>query len=132
MADYYANARSNLFEVKDINAFEKKIEVIDGIELLREGNGVCLLFEEGIIDEYYSEETDSFIKVDWKTIFKKHLKEYQVAVFIESGAEKLRYIVGVAVAYSWTGEAVWVNLDNIYGLAQEEFGGDAIIDRAEY
>lgn len=122
MANYYACARSNYFQVKDLEAFKKEIET-PSIEIHEEGEkGICILFYEGIISDYYDENGEDYIEINWADIFKRHLKEFQVAVFMESGAEKLRYIVGYAIAYSWTGETVEVNLNSIYGLAGEKFG----------
>jgi hypothetical protein len=37
---------------------------------------------------------------------------------MESGAEKLRYIAGYAVAYNSKGETVSLNLDDIYDKAK--------------
>lgn len=132
MANYYASARSNYFEVKDPEAFKAEMDDYGGFELIEEQKGFCFLFDEGIINDTYDEEKEDYVEIDWCDIFKRHLKKYQVVVFMEAGAEKLRYINGFAVAYSWTGEAVSIGLNNIYEMAQEEFGGDAKISLAQY
>ena len=44
----------------------------------------------------------------------KHLEENEVAIMIECGAEKLRYITGVAYAINSKGETSTINLNDIY------------------
>lgn len=134
MANYYASARSNYFKVKDIEAFKEEFKDTE-IEVIEENGKICMLFQEGIPDclagsDFEGEPLER--EIDWAEIAKNHLVENQVMVLMESGAEKLRYIVGSAIAYSWTGESVQVSLNDIYALAQEEFGGDAEISKAEY
>ena len=62
----------------------------------------------------------------------EHLADNQVCVVIEIGAEKARYLSGQAIAVSWTGERIDLDINHIYGLAQDEFGGDAEITQATY
>jgi hypothetical protein len=47
-----------------------------------------------------------------------------VAVFVEVGAEKLRYLTGWSFAVSAKGERVEVSLDEIYQRANDTLGGE--------
>ena len=121
MANYYASARSNYFKVKDIEAFKAEVN-FSNLILDIQNDSICILFEEGIVNDYYNDATDDIIDIDWSDIFKRHLVENSVAIFMESGAEKLCFINGYAIAYSWTGEFVDLSLAEIYNRAKEKFG----------
>jgi hypothetical protein len=123
MANYYESARSNYFFVKDIEAFEAELNG-SGLEISTKKIGdltqVCLLadMENGFPFEKYDDNYDS-TELDWADIFKRHLAENQVAIIMGSGAEKLRYITGWAMAFNNKGESKSINLDDIYDLAKE-------------
>jgi hypothetical protein len=122
MANYYAFARSNYFRVKDISKFE---EFCDSLNLTvikdkNESNLVGFLVEDndGSLPSYiYNEETDEYEDIDLAEELASHLEEDEVAIFMEVGAEKLRYLVGVAIAVNSKGEIKQVNLGEIYKLA---------------
>jgi hypothetical protein len=59
-----------------------------------------------------------------------HLAEGSVAVIVEAGAEKLRYVHGHAVAVNSKGEQLCIGLGDIYEMAEKRFGGE--VTRAEY
>lgn len=46
------------------------------------------------------------------------------------GAEKLRYVTGIAYAIHSSGEILQIDINDIYEKAQSEFGGDASITEA--
>ncbi len=123
MANYYESARSNYFFVKDIEAFEAELNG-SGLEISTKKIGdltqVCLLadMENGFPFEKYDDNYDS-TELDWSDIFKRHLADNQVAIIMGSGAEKLRYITGWAMAFNNKGESKSINLDDIYDLAKE-------------
>jgi hypothetical protein len=123
MANYYESARSNYFFVKDIEAFEAELNG-SGLEISTKKIGdltqVCLLadMENGFPFEKYDDNYDS-TELDWADIFKRHLADNQVAIIMGSGAEKLRYITGWAMAFNNKGESKSINLDDIYDLAKE-------------
>lgn len=48
-----------------------------------------------------------------------HLEENEVAVFVEVGNEKLRYLGGTAVAVNASGETRRVDLEDIFDLARQ-------------
>jgi hypothetical protein len=129
MANYYASARTNYFLVKDVEAFTTDINAVtsyvniithttkDGLEL------VGLLGNDpdgsGFPYSQYSDEDGEYLEINWDKIFQAHLEDGWVAIIMESGAEKLRYISGYAVAYNNKGETRTIDLTNIYKLAME-------------
>lgn len=149
MANYYATSRSNYFQVKDREAFEKAMEPFDvSVHFeLRAAPGdthpksplpddapvapyVCLLWNEGdqagishqVWDDDAADGEGDFVEVDFFQLISSHLVEGSVAVFKEAGAEKFRYVVGYAVAVNHLGETVVINTDDIYAQAAEKFG----------
>lgn len=135
MANYYESARTNYFEVKNIDAFKEELKGVKSAEIISEEKGgktyVCILsdYEGGFPWDYYNEDTEDYEELDWGGIFKKHLVDGSVAIIIGAGAEKLRYISGYAFAFNNKGEEKRISLDDIYALA-ESLGSD--IQRAEY
>lgn len=135
MANYYESARTNYFQVKDIDAFKNELEMFKALEVVSsERNGktyVCLLNdnENGFPFDIYDETLEDYVEIDWEGIFKKHLQDDSVAIIIGSGAEKLRYIRGYAFAFNSKGETKFLSLDDIYEMAKP-LGSD--IQKAEY
>lgn len=128
MANYYASARSNYFRVKDRAAFDAAIARLADLTIVegRDDNAgrVALLCDGGdqggwpgwTMDETgEGEDTE----VDVPELVAEHLDEGEVAVFMEAGAEKLRYVCGYATAINSAGERRDVSLDSIYELAKE-------------
>lgn len=62
----------------------------------------------------------------------EHLQDDSVAVLMEAGAEKLRYVAGWAAAVNAKGEVVEIGLHAIYDMAKQKFGDDVEITVAEY
>lgn len=122
MANYYCTARSNYFRVKDRNAFQefcnrhqlKLIENQEGyVGFLNDdpdGGGFC--------NGWY-EEDGEFHEEDLIETLADHLVEGDVAVVMEAGAEKMRYLVGQATAVNSEGEVRWIDLNQIYDVAKE-------------
>ena len=126
MANYYASARSNYFQVKDSKVFEEWVDSIPGLGIFTKQGDSATLY--AICDNggdacgwpSYDHENDR--EIDLAEELAEHLAEGQVAVLIEVGAEKLRYLSGHAVAVNWKGEVEWLNLNRIYDLAEERWG----------
>lgn len=78
-------------------------------------------------DEALPEGSDSL-----HMIVSKHLVEGEIAIFVEVGAEKLRYLGGTAVAVNHEGETRRVDLDDIVDLAKEIAPEGASIDHPSY
>lgn len=125
MANYYASARSNYFLVKDADAFQawaKRREL--GIwSSDKEGGRVAIYPLSGDDNGWpscrYNDETDEYDDFSVVEELPEHLVEGEVAVLMEVGAEKLRYLVGHAIAVNAAGEVQSVNLqDAIMELAK--------------
>lgn len=132
MADWYGNSRSNYFKVKDEVEFREWADCLSLTVWEKDGGfaiaGIC---DMGGWPSSRLDDSDDSDDVDIPEELSKHLAEDEVAILMEVGAEKLRYVTGIAIAISWTGGIVQINLNDIYALAQEKFG-DANITRAEY
>lgn len=129
MADWYGTCRSNYFAVKDREAFNEfcslfEVEVIEKDDLV----GIISNDEYGSFPNVWDEDTDeqfSFIEG-----ISNHLAENHVCIILEAGAEKARYITGMAFAIHSSGETIRISLSDIYAQAQEAFGVDASITEA--
>jgi hypothetical protein len=132
MANYYASARSNYFQVKDPDAFRKWVWSVGGLGLWEKGTGEGEVLMFGIYDNggdacgwpswAIDEETGLDVEVDLAGNLAEHLQEGSVAVLMEAGAEKLRYVTGYAFAVNHKGETVHISLSDIYALAAEKLG----------
>lgn len=118
MANYEPFFRSNYFAVKDPEAFKKFCELHE-LDLFQDGDkpfyGFCGNGESGIPhDAGDGSETD----IDFMAELAKHLVDDHVAVVIEIGHEKMRYLVGYALAINSKGETAEVSVDDIYAKAK--------------
>jgi hypothetical protein len=77
----------------------------------------------------FNEETDEYDDLAWEVIIGNHLKDGEVCVLMETGAEKYRYLSGWAIAFNNKGETRRVDITDIYNLAKELGTG---ITQAEY
>jgi len=106
--------------------------------LLHEENGTFVIL--GADDDgagwptmSYNEETEEETEIDLPAIVAEHLADGEVAIFMESGAEKLRYIIGYAEAINNKGERRTISIGDIYNIARTELtdrGHDVTV--AEY
>lgn len=126
MADWTGTARSNYFRVKDPEAFKAAMERYEVRVLERRHPGSDEMYY-GLVSEtesggwpFYDYETEEDISL-WM-IVSEHLAFSDVAVFVEAGSERSRYVTGYAVAFDATGRNVRVDLDDIYTKAKEAFG----------
>jgi hypothetical protein len=124
MANYYGISRSNYFRVKDVEAFKTlcarwSLEMIDrdGLVGFLDANGGG--FNP---DYYYDEETGDEVNGNLFADLAELLQENEVAVVIESGHEKHRYLIGKAIAIHSDGRQIYVSVDDIYQKALAEFG----------
>jgi len=137
MANYYGQARTNYFAVVDGEAFKAEMAglPVNVIEQEHATEGTLYGFLDrnqdggGLDWQRYDEEADDYIEIDFADIFKRHLKDGWVAVIMESGAEKYRYLNGFAIAFNNKGEDRRIDITDIYKVA-EEIGTQ--ITRAEY
>ena len=135
MANFYGTARSNYFQVKDVEKFKAWVESIPSLALIEKQDILFAIYSDcpdsgcwpsgKYVAEY--DEEGAVVSEDWQDFdltgeLAEHLKDGEVAVLMEAGAEKLRYISGWAVAVNHLGETVHVSLDGIYDLAFTKFG----------
>lgn len=127
MANYYATAISNTFQVKDLHKFVDELQAITTqIAIIIEdeaNNKLCLhaasLDENGWPSYIYDEETNDDLEFDIAEFVSKHLVPGSVAVFMETGAEKTRYVNGYAVAINSEGNSIYITLNDIFERAKE-------------
>ena len=118
MANYVATARTNYFQVKDDDKFDADLEGFSlEVEKDNEGNFMLYIADGDGWGPRWNEKRDEYEDEDIMDVVAKHLADDWVAVFMESGAEKARYVSGYAVAVNNKGERETVSLDNIYPLA---------------
>jgi len=121
MANYVGSARSNYFRVRDEAAFLGWVKALPGVVARREDGDperFALLVEDGDDGGWpnwrYEEEAGEEEEIDLHAELAGHLADGAVAVLQEVGSEKLRYLVGYAVAVNHRGERLSVSIDDVY------------------
>jgi hypothetical protein len=135
MANYYENARTNYFKVKDEAKFNEFLCSLSGLDSYKDKEGRHAIFfdyESGVPSSKYNEETKDYDDVDFLDELSQHLADGSIAIVMGAGAEKLRFINGYAEAINNKGERVGINISDIYDLAKQKFGKDAEITPAQY
>ncbi len=162
MADYISYARTNYFKVKDFEAFkdaagyfgtdiithtpEKEFDEDSEPETLYgliydSAHNEYIYVTDLTNEEIYKlfglivqrvPEQELGIEVSFTDFIKHHLADGEVAIYMEIGYEKMRYLVGVAIAVHSDGRAIYSNLSDIYEEAQKQFGLDEEPSLAEY
>ncbi len=139
MANFYGTARSNYFEVKDTDAFEAAMAKLPDITVVTQGELVGIIVDDGDSGCFpsYAYNADGDVdfedeEVDIVAIVAEHLVDGAVAIFMEVGAEKLRYTSGWAQAINSKGECKTISLNDIYDLAAGLTTSMKEITRAEY
>ncbi|MCY1718571.1 hypothetical protein OVA26_16665 [Microbacterium sp. SL62] len=159
MSNFIASARTNRFRVRDIDALKADLatygveaatfdDVNRGAEfvLVDESEqylaGSVSLYSFGAWPSFDEDGIAMRLDLDDETpvpdkfeslhaLVASHLVDGEVAIFIEVGAEKMRYLGGVALAVNAAGETRRVDLDDIHGLAQQLTAADQSIWRAD-
>jgi hypothetical protein len=126
MADWCGTARSNYFQVRDEAAFrdwaeKRNLHVFERPSTENSPRSFGFYSEDEYggwpsLDVELEEETGDG-SIDLFAELPQHLQEGQIAVLMEIGAEKHRYLTGVAVAVDHAGKTVEVTLDDIYQSA---------------
>ncbi|MFZ5497280.1 MAG: hypothetical protein ACOZE5_18310 [Verrucomicrobiota bacterium] len=134
MANFYCTARTNYFAVKNEKKFlawvaQREITAVRS----QEQSSQFALFpgesDDGGAFPNYDCETDD--EIDFVAELAGHLRKGSVAVIVEAGAEKLRYISAHATAVAADGRRVDMDLNEIYTRAVETLGAKKL-SRAEY
>lgn len=143
MANWYGTARSNKFTVVDMDGFKTALAPFGDIEIAQRDGKVMLMVTDGdyggwpsVVYDWVEGEGDVEIEFSPAIHIMPYVKEGEVVVLMEAGAEKLRYITGNAQAYIRIGDEVkteYLDLSRIYHNAADAFGVDVeSIDVAEY
>ena len=127
MANYEGVARSNYFQVLDVDAFRtwaKDLELAV-IEDADEPGAVGLIShtDDGTWPACNLETMED---IDFGRLLAQHLAPGQIAILMEIGHEKTCYLGGYAVAINSEGRQVSISLYDIYKLAQKKFGVDSV------
>ncbi len=133
MANYSGWARSNYFSVNDPEAFKAWCNK-RGVHYEHTGDEQDLWAIFGPDDDYgvwpcNDPETEEPIDVAHE--LSEHLAKGEVAILMEIGNEKLRYLTGYAVAINSEGDERRCSLSDIYDLA-EQIGDVSNITTCEY
>lgn len=133
MANYTATCRSNYFRVKDPEAFKAwtlnyNISVVE-----RDGPMFAIFGEDpdgaGWPTSRWDEDADNPVDVEFDTELAEHLEEDSIAILMEVGNEKRRYVIGQAIAVNSRNETVYLDLSGIYDLARKRFGDEVEITK---
>lgn len=121
MADYTAYFRSNYFAVKDAGGFQFFCAEFNCAMMTKiEGEQTLYGFygnDHGIPVTRYNEEKQSWEEADLLSALADHLTDDYVAIVMEVGFEKMRYLIGEAHAVNAAGEIASLDLDEIYERA---------------
>ena len=135
MANWYGSARSNYFRVKDANAFHEWTErrQLEVFKSDKEADVVAIYPSENSDGAWPTYDLEEDAEFDLATELAEHLVPGQVAVLLEVGAEKLRYLTGQAIAVNAEGGMVELTLSDIYRTAARAYRvPESEITRAEY
>lgn len=151
MANWYGTARSNYFKVKDMAAFNEWVASFDDLKVVtrtleKDSKEVALgryqvgevlvmihpseFSDSGAWPSYRTDAEGEEIDIELTEELVEHLSEGEVAIMMEVGAEKLRYLTGYAQAVAWNGKVITLSIDDIYEQALQAFSVQPT--RAEY
>ena len=127
MANYVATARSNYFKVKNPKTFKSWVANCPNVGFISMDDGTFAVYSDdpdsGSWPNYrWNEETEYYEEFDIFAEIAEFLIDGEIAVFMEVGAEKLRYCNGYAIAVHYSGEYETLNLGRIYDLAEQRWG----------
>ena len=135
MANYYEQSRSSYFRVKDKAAFQAFLERFgNSVELIEDDKGrVGFLAQEGLPSAYMPDDSGhDGEEVDFVSELAAHLADHEVMIVMGTGYEKMRYLVGYAIAINNKQERRELDLAGIYKLAGQLTKQPKRITRAEY
>ena len=135
MADYIAQMRSNYFQVKNAKQFQAfcqqyHLEVITEDDKAPADNQRYGCMVEGSIPTGRYQTNGNWIETDFLRELSRHLVKGEVAILMEVGSEKMRYLIGYACAVNAAGQFIEISLTEIYSQAERTFG--VAPSRAEY
>ena len=135
MANYYEQSRSSYVKVKDKEAFRAFLERFGGaVEMIEDDEGrVGFLAQFGIPSTCMPDEAGAEAEeIDFIGELAGHLADHEVMIVMGNGYEKMRYLVGYAIAINKKKERREIDLAQIYDLAKQLTRKPKRITRAEY
>jgi hypothetical protein len=140
MANWAGIARSNYFRVKDVTAYATAIPAEVSLRIASDPEGrVCVLANDtddgGWPTQWWGDSDTDYEEHDFDiaTLTAEHLVEGSIAVFMQVGAEKMRYLTGHAFAIDHKGVQVAVDLeDELTKKARAQYGDDVEITAASF
>ena len=113
MADWYGTCRSNYVRTRDPDAFRDLLNRYDVQIIEKDGRiGFYSTDDKGGMPMIFDDEDEPRNLIDEP--LADHLVEGEVLVMMEAGAEKARYITGIAWAIHSDGITERVSLTDIY------------------
>ncbi len=136
MANYCGAARSNYVRIENREGLRQSLEpfAIDLNEKQQEGEHFCCFLsttDSGGWPDFVEDDEGNELEFSFEELVMPYVKEGECLVVMESGAEKLRYIIGCASALVRKGdkmEVVSLTLNDIYQLAKDNLGVTNITD----
>jgi hypothetical protein len=125
VANYEAQTRSNYFKVKNAEKFKAfcqryNLEVITDEKPKKECKYGFMV--DGSIPSGRCNAKGDWIESDFLQELSVHLVKGEVAVVMEIGSERMRYLNGYACAVNWNGRRHEVSLTDIYKWVKDTFG----------
>lgn len=144
--NYYGKARTNYFLVKNADAFQAWAKTLPGVTLVTQNDEkdeaitpntrFALLSDECDGWPSYRVADDDTSKIDEEVDIIDDiipfLAENEVAIFMETGHEGMRYLVGTATAVNDKGEVRQISLSNIYEMAKTLVPAGTEVTEATY
>lgn len=133
MANYYGQARTNYFEVKDAEAFVEEMKNYP-VEVITKEEGEKTLYGfmdanhdgAGLSWSTWDDEADDEIEINWIEIIRKHVAPGWSAILMEVGSEKYRYLNAYALIVTESGYKE-INLEDFaHDIAYKELGAEKV------
>ena len=138
MANFYGSCRSYYFSVKNMERFKEEV-AHSGLDLILNHSAPALVGVTSTNDsgtwpsELEVEDKNGdcdYIDFDVVEFIQGHLADNSICVLMECGAEKLRYLVGTAMAFTNNEIVSHVNMADVY--SDIESACDLPYTKAEY
>lgn len=132
MATYIAQTRTNYFHVTDAHAFEAWCQRRGLRFWTKDGDASRYAFSAESEGGWPSFDYETDEEIDLAAELAPHLPPHEIAVLMEIGSEKLRYLSGAAIAVGAAGRLAEVSLDDIYELALKNAPDGRVVTEAAY
>jgi hypothetical protein len=135
MANYYGQARTNYFRVKDAEAFVAEMSKLP-VEVIthedKEAGDTFYGFMDsnddgsGLPWSTWDDDTEDEIEINWIDVLQRHVAPGWSAILMEVGSEKYRYLNAYAVVVTESGYKE-LNLEELaHEVAHNELKADNV------